>query len=543
MKKYFKETYPSYMLAFALCFMLFIYEPILFYSNNLNDLWFDLGILVKETSVLFFIGLVITLAVLNISYFINKKFYKIIYLITFVCFIYSYIQGNYLVGGLPILDGTPINWNLYKFQNIISIVLLVLAIISAILMYIKVKDVKKYTFFASLAVVIMLSTSLLSTLLTTDALKEKDVIISTTFDNMNIYSSDKNFIILLLDATDSRYFAKAINDNKEFKHILDDFTYYPDTLSGHPFTMESIPYILTGERYENQEKFSVWETNALKNSYLLNTLYDKGYELNLYDRDIIYNDKSALRISNAVDMNGTNTIETKKFIKEEMKYILFRYLPYPLKKYSKIENMNLGLSKISQNTNKEYFYESNFEFLDRTRSELFEQTMTKQFKYFHLDGAHIPFTFNKELETVIDGDYMDEVEGECNIVKKYLDMLKENNVYDNSNIIILADHGYNVDASIYGRQNPILYIKGVNEKHDKMLISDKQVSFADLNDAYKELMEEKKSSELFANVNNNRTRKYLLYVNDEKNMVEYETKGKAWETDKMTKTGMEYPAR
>lgn len=540
MKKYFKEIWPAYILSLVLSYMLFFYEPIIFYSNNIEDLWFDLGILLNNTLILFFISCVGIIVLLSIIYFINKKFFKWIYLVFFIGFIYVYIQGNFLVGSLPVLDGTPIDWNLYNTQNILSLVLFLMVCVIAIISFIKKPNFIKYTAFISIAIAIMLTTSLITTTFATGSLKNKEIIVSTTFNNMNTYSKEKNFIILLLDAIDSRYFAKALEENKEFNHIFDDFTYYPDTLSGHPFTTESIPYILTGERYEHQEELNKWETEAMKNSFLLNNLYENGYELNLFDRDIIYNDKTALRISNAVEMNSKNIVNKKVFIKEELKYILFRYLPYPLKKYSKIEGMSLGLDKVSKSSDIEYFYENNFEFINRTASEKFELKENKQFKYFHLDGAHIPFTFNKELKDIETADYYSEVEGMCTLVKNYLNMLKEKDVYDNSAIIIISDHGYNVDASIYGRQNPILYVKGINEKHNNMVTSDKPISFADLNSAYADLINDKKSIELFNNIEKNRVRKFLLYPNDTKKMVEYETTAKAWETEKMYKTGKEF---
>ena len=37
--------------------------------------------------------------------------------------------------------------------------------------------------------------------------------------------------------------------------------------------------------------------------------------------------------------------------------------------------------------------------------------------------------------------------------------LKEAGVWDNSVIIVLADHGYEPTGKLEGRQNPILYIK------------------------------------------------------------------------------------
>ena len=112
-------------------------------------------------------------------------------------------------------------------------------------------------------------------------------------------------------------------------------------------------------------------------------------------------------------------------------------------------------------------------------------------------------------------------------------------MYDNSVVIILADHGFNYDYHT-GRQNPILYIKGTNEHHE-MRESDIPVSYCDLSDAYIELIKGKSSEEIFKNIDYNRKRRYLLYQYlAEDHMVEYEQNGKAWDEDTLEPTGREF---
>ena len=59
------------------------------------------------------------------------------------------------------------------------------------------------------------------------------------------------------------------------------------------------------------------------------------------------------------------------------------------------------------------------------------------------------------------------------VTMAYLNKLREAGVYDNSVIIILSDHGYNIEGEAVkvaqknenetGRQHPILFVKGLNE--------------------------------------------------------------------------------
>ena len=57
----------------------------------------------------------------------------------------------------------------------------------------------------------------------------------------------------------------------------------------------------------------------------------------------------------------------------------------------------------------------------------------------------------------------------------------------------------------------------------------------------KELLDGKKSTELFLNIDNNRIRRYLWYQwPNEENLVEYEQSGEAWNMDTLVKTGKEF---
>ena len=113
---------------------------------------------------------------------------------------------------------------------------------------------------------------------------------------------------------------------------------------------------------------------------------------------------------------------------------------------------------------------------------------------------------------------------------------------DYPKISIMSDHGFNYNniELVEGRQNPILYIKGIDEHHE-MYTSNKPISYFDLMNAYKDLLDDKKSDELFSNIDYPRTRRYIWYMwTKENHMVEYEQTGKAWNLDTMKKTGREF---
>ena len=267
----------SLVLSFSLCFMLTVYEPIVMYSSNSNDFWFDFDSLVFSNLIFFLISFLvlslISFVICFISYKSRKKIiYDIYMLIYFVGFVYVYIQGHYLVGSLPTLDGAPIDWSKYINQNIISVLLGVVLMIIGITVYLKFnKNYKKVVIYGSVFIFLMLFISMGSILLTNKEMYIKKGNYVTTNENINVLSKNKNFLMLLVDMADSKTFDNVLkNSNKEY--LFKDFTYFPDTLSAYPFTRESIPFILTGEWYEAQEPFNTFYSNSMTNSKFISNL-------------------------------------------------------------------------------------------------------------------------------------------------------------------------------------------------------------------------------------------------------------------------------
>lgn len=542
MKKFVKDMLPAFVIGFILSFMLFIYEPITMFANNPNDLWFDIKTLLPVVGLLFVSCLVIVISAYLLFYFLAKKvlkkdnIYKYLLIIGFILLITTYIEGNYLVGMLPVLDGTAIIWSDYTKASIISLVVLIIITIIASILIKKIKLDKTITSlkYVSLAIGAMLLMSLLTTTMTTADLN-KDINVTATTKNLENYSDDENFIIFLLDAVDSKMFDNVVKENKHAQ-LFKDFTYYPDTMAAYPFTRDSIPFILSGIWNNNEEEFAKYYVKALDNSKLLESLYNNNYDVNIYDTEILYNSKNATKIKN---LTLNNKYNFRLFANQEIKYSLFKYLPFYLKKYSHIESMDFNKTKIVEN---DVFDLDDIVYYENYLEKQLVKKDNKQFKFIHIEGGHVPFNLSEDVKYIKDGagTYDQKLEGCIKIVEKYLNKLKESNVYNNSNIIIMADHGYSFIGA-EGRQNPILYIKGKNEEHKKMNVSDKAISYTDLNNAYTDLLNGKKSNELFKDITDKRDRRYLFYIyNQEDHMIEYTQTGKAWDLNTLVKTGKEF---
>ena len=540
MKKELKNIFIPFVMSVVFAFMLFIYEPIVTYSSNITDYWFDFKLLIVNNLKIFIVMLLLLLLLSFIIYYICKKIkkeylYDIYLIVFFMCLVAIYIQGNYLAGSLPSLDGSPIIWSSYKIETAISIGLWLIVILLSIYIYKKHKNIyKKIISYTSLGIFAMLLVSLISVLLTSkDLFKSKGVLFSMN-DNINNVSKGENFFILLIDCVDSVEFNKVLKENNK-ENIFEDFTYYPDTLSTYGFTRDSIPFILSGIWYEAETSYQDYYNYAFDNSKLFNLLKETNYDINVYDEELQILNNDTFDIKNVRNTNAT--VNFKSFLFQETKYLLFKYLPYPLKRYSKIETLDYNKCKNIYDENKDNVFNwsnlNNYNLLDTVKFQ-----KNNYFQFVHIEGGHLPYDLNEKMEKIENGSYDDKILSTITFIEKYLNRLKEKDVFDNSKIIILSDHGYN-DYEYVGRQNPVLLIKGKNEKHD-LYISDKKVSYTDLSDSiYNNLINNKKSTELLANIDSNRIRRYLFYKEYDK-MEEQLLDGNAWETDKLKPTGKKY---
>lgn len=483
---------------------------------------------------------------MTVLYLVFRKVKKLhIYYVCFILasagFICCYIHANFLAGMLPPLDGTEFDWGGVG-RNLVSILVVLLLLGAAIFGIIKYKPEKtaKMAGYANLAVLAMLGVGLIATLLTTAVFEPKEVATVSSTKNINLVSTKENYFVLLLDAVDAKTFEEVLLEDGAETGELKDFSFFVDSLSGYPFTRDSIPFIFSGAWNENEKPFAEYSTEAFDNAKFFDKLTDEGYTVkNFYDNDFIWRSREAFEFNNIESMD--KSYKMGHFLKQEIKYLLFKVLPFPLKRFSKIAQMNFNRSRAE--TRYEAFIWDDTKFYHETLEKPVEKTDEKVFSYIHLEGSHVPLNLDKDVNVVDGGtDYRTKTEASLTVVKGFINYLKAAGVYDNATIVILADHGYNADGGVAGRQNPLLMVKGANETHSKMHVSEKQVSYADIAGMFEELLDGKRSTEVLENVaESGRERRYLYYVyNYEDHMIEQTLNGKAWETEKMVPTGKEY---
>lgn len=71
-------------------------------------------------------------------------------------------------------------------------------------------------------------------------------------------------------------------------------------LGGYPATRNAIPYILSGEWYENKVEFRKYEAKAYAESPLFHSLEEKGWQIGIYEGELLANDEGKERFDNVI---------------------------------------------------------------------------------------------------------------------------------------------------------------------------------------------------------------------------------------------------
>ena len=536
----------SLLICFSLCFMIFLYGPTQIYISNALDFSFNITDIWRYMLPLSIISAVIGTLVLTAVYRLNPKAGMLLAIIFTGLLLAFFVEGNFFAVKLPILDGNEINWNEYIGNRILSYVVWCICVFGSAFSFFIVKQeisVKAVKWISTIVLLFMAVTLLVSCITDKRALSEKSDA-TLTADGMLEMSEENNFVIFLLDSVDSRSFENVLDKNPEYKEVFSAFTSYTNTLCMYPFTDRSVPYILFGKINDNSLYFPDYLEEAINGSPFFEVLSKEGYDQRVYT-DLL----QGISISKQKFGNFVTAEKFKNpvlFCKMLLKLSGFRYLPFDLKRFCVLtpENIYNDCLKTTDNDSLDLYSFNNVDLYNRIQNGEIIYSNKKCFRFIYAWGAHAPYIYDKDLNEISDATYEEAIECSVKLVDVYLEKLKNAGIFDNSVIVVLADHGINTANYLgrEGRQNPIMLIKGIGEQHEYRR-NDAPVSHADLQSAYKKLLEGKSSGEIFEwKEEDARTRTYMLSNSGVwTDLAEFETDGHASETGALHPTDRVFP--
>lgn len=450
-------------IACSLSATFFIFGPIQLYISNITELWFSiwdmlfvcLGTGILAAVIIFLCGTIIP----------SSRLRSIYCCILLGLCIALYIQGNYVLTDYGVLDGREIAWEQYRFTAIwdTALWLVCLTIPFAIMRFSRIY--KKVFIYITGAITLVQMVSLVVVCMTANLSGYQSGDYYLSKKNLYTVSSGENIVVFVLDTYDQRVFDDILKNDPNFFKPLDGFTYFRNMTCAYPTTQASLPYILTGQYYENEQEYTDYINEAFSNCTYFEAMKNADYSLDLYTNDFWVSDDAKKRyFDNGVE--GHIEISSKIDLERAfLRLTAFRYFPHVAKKYVWFYGGIFDSLKVADGEADKYVIdeESNLDFFKGLKElKLQFNEEKKAFRFIHLFGAHPPYNLNEDvtpaMEIVSPVIYS---KAALNIVYEYISQLKNLGIYDNTLIIITSDHGVVTDsANLY---MPILLAKRFGE--------------------------------------------------------------------------------
>ncbi len=526
----------AFILVAVISFMLTIYAPLEIYFHNKTEFWFDFYSLFPECVKMFAVMLAGGCLAVCVLRLLHKKIFNGAVVLVLLMYILTYIQGNFLSGWIPAIDGRELNQADYIVPNVITVVLFILLCYGAYRVVKKgegmVWKVLHYTVRITTALLVI---SLCVICFQNRGLRHKNSHFISK-DNEFVFSTQQNVILLLLDATDGRQFASLLMEEPEYRTVFEDFTHFENTVGGYPHTLYAIPHLLSGIWNENTMIYEDYTELALNSSPILKYIREENYRTGMYDTEMSVMQKNGIEYYDNTKKQTNRVADPLEFSTQQLLLTGYKYAPYFWKSLFKVD-FNKIISCQEPIEGHEAFTWENNKFYRDLRNADPQIIGDKCFRYYHLEGAHVPYVYNEQVVRIKKSSYRDSLKCCITIADELIRTLKESGVYDQSIIIILGDHGEAPEIHRDYAQNPLLLIKGLNEHHTYRT-SLKSVSYADFADALVEMMKGGIPEETLPE---RKERRYFYYYYSlERHLEEYIQHGYAWDDQNIVPTGKTY---
>ena len=511
------------------CFTLFVFAPFEIYLSSKDSFFFEGYELISFFALAFCASFLCVSFINVLTVILSEKVNNLFFSMAFSIGMALYIQGNFILADYGQLDGNAIIWTDFKMEGMISHGVFIAVVLLGFLLLKKV-DINKYLKLGSgisVCIILIQLVTLSTLMLQSGGLAKEPVYVSTTKGEYE-YSAKENMFIILMDTFDSKVMRDLLEseDAGECNRVLENFTYYPDASTVYSNTRFSVPNIISGVQAQEGMSFDEFITDAFEKNVFFAELADKGWECRAYTD--IQLPKSAEEMAFDNIEPYTLTVSSHRRLGEYMlKLIGFRYLPQCLKEYCWFysDDMN-SMMRIDSAEGHRIFSWTNLEFYEGI-DNITAENENGVYCFYHLEGTHVPFKTNRDLSySDSEGTIQEEGMAMMTLLDSFFTELKEQDIYDNSVIVVLADHGY-YDY----RQNSVFLVKGEKEVHP-LAVSDKKVSFENLQETYKNLLQGMDAESAVVEYNGER----IFYDIDKERLRQMKIAGTATETDNLLYT-------
>lgn len=437
---YWKRFLVALPVMLCLCFTVLFFGPVEITASSADSLVFGLADTALVTGIFSFAVVIVSSFLLAA---LRGRIFNYTASVIFAATLGSYIQGNFLSGRMGALTGDAIAWQEYTGAMLGNLAVWVIVLLAVFfLLYLNKKIWTNALQLISCLLVVMQLAGLGSILASQQngETPEKEVYLSDR--EITDFSKNKNVLVFLLDRLDYDYIEQVLAQDPGFFDRLDGFTSYTNAIAEFARTRPGASFMLSGfeegaYRMPAEEYFEKQWTAGGRN--LLADLNAAGFTVDLYG-DTLGMIGSGQGFEQYV--SNLSTVEEKlnyvRLLKNVLNLSFYRYAPQVMRPFfwCYTDDVNRGL----------YPESGRYEIDEAKYAPRFSQlqlTDQKYFKFYHFNGPHPPYTLNEDGTRTAgtETDAVRQTKGCFRILYGIFDQMKAEGIYEDSTILILADHG------------------------------------------------------------------------------------------------------
>ena len=442
-RPWYKRLITAVLAAFAFSYTLYIFGIYEIYITNASFYTFSFDDL-KIPALL--LGLSVTLILTGVLMLLRGKIFNYFTTVIFSITVCSYIQCNFLNHSLGALDGTAIAWETMSGSMFLNLFIWALIfLVPFIVLYFNKKFWRRMVCFVSALLILMQTAGFVKLYVEGDFF---DVSSNGYLSNSTIYevSPKNNVVVFLIDRCGFNTMEKVFKKYPDIPRGLDGFTDYDNVLGSYSRTFPSVCYFLTGVKCDYDIPIGEYFKKAWDEGTLLPDIKNAGFDTKVYT-EVNYVIKNTDNVVGKIDNVGQKIkkADVRSMLDSMVDLSLYRYMPTALKPFFWCYTGDLErISTTGDGTFTSDIYATNDpNFCQNLREDGVTQKLEGEgsFIFYHMRGAHEPYQMDADGNKSQTSDEFQQTAGDMRAILFYIEELKRLGIYDDTTIIITADHG------------------------------------------------------------------------------------------------------
>ncbi|WP_052241463.1 sulfatase-like hydrolase/transferase [Berryella intestinalis] len=434
-------------------------------------------------------ALALTAALTAFLTVLRGRAFNLLLMLVFSLGLGCWVQAMFLNHGLPAANGGTVKWTDYKTIGSISAIVWALIVAVPFMLSSLKRQATQFVCGALCAALIIVQTVAVASLFAPEAIQKGSTTGDGDSSDLSEYlmseeglfdvSSKHNVVFFVLDTYDTQFAKDSLAKDPAMFDELSGFTWFDNSVGSMIPTRYGNVFLLTGTMPQEGQRWGDFLATRYQNSSYLSDIQNLGYSIGIYSdtlgqQHLSAEDTKRLIYDRTINIRPTteSTMDVKGSLIALAQCALYRDMPWFGKPFFWFytDEINQRMSDVSEAKGLASIpYVMNDAKWGNDVNRLGVKVNDANsgeagsFRYIHMTGTHWPYNVNEKGEDIglYNATLDQQTRGITKIVSDYIRKLKENGTYDNTTIVITADHGdyYPITGPLDKPTSPIVMVK------------------------------------------------------------------------------------